>query len=249
MSKLSVAIVLPSYNEASCIALSLDKINNYLKNNGNYNFNIVVVNDGSKDDTANIVENNFPNVHLVSYFANKGKGGAVKEGLKYCLENINSDYIIYMDVDLSTDLKAVDESLLLLDKGHHFVIGSRYDKESKILLKQPLKRRIISKLSRIIISLMFNFKLKDTQCGFKAMRKEVASLLTNKTKINDYSFDVEYLYISQLNGVKFKSLPVIWKDDRESKVYPFRSSIKFFLHLFKIKRNKKYYKPSKESNS
>lgn len=248
MSKLSVAIVLPSYNEASCIALSLKKINNYLQNNDNYNFDVVVVNDGSKDNTAEIVKTNFPNVHLVSYFPNKGKGGAVKEGLSYSLNILNSDYVIFMDVDLSTDLKAIDESLLLLDEGQNFVIGSRYDKTSKILLKQPLKRRIISKMSRIIISLMFNFKVKDTQCGFKAMRKDIANLLVNKTKINDYSFDVEYLYIAKLNGIKFISLPVIWKDDRESKVYPLRSSFKFFFHLFKIKRNKNHYKKAKESN-
>lgn len=247
MKKPIVSIVLPSYNEANCLPFSLNKIIEFIKQLPNYVFEIVVVNDGSKDNTETIIKTDFPDIKLVSYTPNRGKGGAVKEGLSYSASNLNADYIIFMDVDLSTDLKAIPESLSLLEEGQNFVVGSRYDKESNILIKQPLRRRFISKMSRIIISTMFRFKLKDTQCGFKAMTKDVAKLLVEKSKMNAFSFDVEHLYIAKLNGITFKSLPVVWSDDRESKVSPIKSSIRFFKDLFKIKRNKKWYKNDKNS--
>lgn len=240
MKKDNISIILPAYNEDKCIKDSLNKLRQYLNNIDEYDFHIVVVNDGSKDKTDEVVKA-IDDVHLVSYTPNKGKGGAVKEGLKYSLDVLKCDYMIFMDVDLSTDLKAIIKTINLLKEGHQFVIGSRYDKESQIIVKQSFRRRIISKLSRIIISCMFSFKIKDTQCGFKGMDKEVATMLIDKSQINDFSFDVEYLYIAKLNGYKFISIPVIWKDDRDSKVSPIKTSIRFFKDLFKIKRNKKQY--------
>ena len=232
---MELSIVIPCYKEASDIEKNINRIKEYLKEN-KIDAEIIAVSDGSPDNTFDIIKN-IPDIKGIGYEKNKGKGGATRFGL----EHAEGDYIIFMDADLSTDLSAIIPCLNLLKEGNDFVAGSRYDKESNIKIKQPFKRRFISKCSRIIISSMFHFKLKDTQCGFKGMNKDTAKLLIEKSKMDGFSFDVEYLYIVKLNKRKYISLPVIWSDDRTSTVSPLRSSIRFFKDLFKIKKHKKEY--------
>ncbi len=235
-----VGIIIPCYMESQDIKRHVEALKDYLKKIDNYHFDIVLVNDGSKDETEDVI-NAIPGVKTISYYPNKGKGNAVREGIKFLLESLDDDYYIFMDADMSTDIEAVDSCLSSLEEGNDLVLASRYDKESQILIKQPFKRRFISKCSRIIIGMMFHFKVKDTQCGFKGMNKDLAKLLIEKSKMDGFSFDVEYLYISKLYNKNYKSLPVKWSDDRTSTLSPFKSSIKFFKDLFKIKRNKKHY--------
>ena len=233
----SVSIILPAYNEAHEIKEKVLALLDYLKQLDNYSFNVFVVNDGSKDNTSEIVKS-LDNATLIEYQPNKGKGYAVKEGLK---ASLNSDYAVFMDVDLATDLSALP---VLLDKLNEYdmVIGSRYDKESNIVIKQPFIRRVISRCSHPIIKMMFLFKLKDTQCGFKGYRKDLAKVIVEKSKMDGFSFDVEHLYISKLRDYKYCSIPVTWRNGKESKVRAFSSSFRFFGDLFKIKRKKKWYK-------
>lgn len=240
MEKKKVSIIIPCFCEEKDILSNVEKVKEYLSTNSDYLFNIVVVDDGSKDRTGEIIKN-IKDICPVSYQPNQGKGNAVREGFKYSIENLNSDYLIFMDADLSTDLSAIPECLALLEDGTDLVVSSRYDKGSVIKIKQPFKRRFISKCSRIIIRSMFHFKLKDTQCGFKGMNKETAQLFIEKQKMGRFSFDVEYIYIAKLRNKTYKSLPIIWSDDRGSTVSPMRSSVRFFKDLFKIKRNKKHY--------
>lgn len=234
-----ISIILPCYNEEKRLAKSLDLLKENLDKYGDYSFTYVLVNDGSKDNTKEVASK-YPFIHLVTYEENRGKGYAIKEGLKYSLENLDSEYLIFMDVDLSTDLEALPKTIEEL-KSAPFVVGSRYDKESQLLVKQPFKRRFISKCSRIIIKSMFHLKVKDTQCGYKGMNKEVAQLFVDKSLIERFAFDVEFLYIAKLNKIPYKSIPVIWRDDRASTITVMSSSFKFFNDLFYIKRNKKKY--------
>ena len=233
-----VAIVLPCYNEAKGAKENVLKIQDYCKSLSDYSFCFIPVNDGSKDNTKEVIES-IPGANAVSYDENHGKGHAVTEGIKKALE-LECDFITFMDIDLSTDLEALPKLLNELETTD-FVIGSRYEKESNIVIKQPFKRRFISKISRIMIKMMFHFPTKDTQCGFKGMNKECASVVMEKTLVDNFAFDVEYLYIAKLHKKTIKPLPVIWKDDRDSRVQAFKSSVKFFFDLFKIKRNKKKY--------
>ena len=245
MEKKIVSLILPCYNEEKIISSNITIVEEYIEKNIDknlYDVRIVVVNDGSKDNTFFEVSEKHHEVSLVSYLPNHGKGYAVREGLRYSLERLNADYMIFMDADLSTDLKAINGMLNLFNQGHEYIVGSRYNKESNILVKQPLKRRIISVLSRIIISSMFRFGLKDTQCGFKGFDKEVAKTLVKLSKIDGFSFDVEYLYIAKLNHISYTHLPVDWTDHRDSRVSPLRSSIRFFKDLFIIKKYRKFYK-------
>ena len=235
-----VGIIIPCYNESKDIKVKAEIVKEIVLLIKEYHFDIIVVNDGSKDDTEEVIKT-IKDINVVSYTPNAGKGHAIKEGLKEAMDKFNDDYYIFMDADLSTDLSAIKPCLEIFEEGYDFALGSRYDKDSNIAIKQPLKRRFISKCSRIIISMMFHFKLKDTQCGFKGMNKKLAEVLVNKSLMDRFSFDVEYIYIAKLNGFTYKSFGVLWRDDRGSTVSPIKSSVRFFKDLFKIKKNKKKY--------
>ena len=194
------------------------------------------MNDGSKDNTKEVIAS-IPDIKALSYDINRGKGGAVKYGI----ENATGDYVLFMDADLSTDLSAI-EKVIELAPNYDLIVGSRHAKDSVIKKKQPLLRVFIGWCCRLIVNMMFHLKLKDTQCGFKAVRTAVAKRIVSKQLVTNFAFDVEYLYIAKLNKLSMYELGVIWQDDRTSTVSPIKSSIKFFKDLAFIKKNKnKYY--------
>ena len=240
MSKKLVSIIIPCYNEEADIVGKTNIVFNYIKNIKEYDFKIVLVNDGSKDNTLEMI-NSIKEACVVSYTPNHGKGHAVREGIRYSYETLKADYAIFMDADLSTDLEAITKCLALLEQGVSFSAGSRYNKDSVIKIKQPLKRRFISKMSRIIIASRFHFGIKETQCGFKGLNRDLMKLVINKSKMDGFSFDVEYFYLAKLYKLNYQTFGVIWSDDRGSTVIPFKTSMQVFKDLSRIKKNKKYY--------
>ena len=231
---MKLSIVVPCYNEAKDI---LNKSNIILEKMTSLPIEseLILVNDGSKDKTAEVMELVKGAIHE-GYDINRGKGGAVKHGI----EVSTGDYVLFMDADLSTDLSAIDTLIPLMGE-YDLIIGSRHHKDSVIPVKQPLSRRFIGWCCRHIVNMHFHFHYSDTQCGFKAIKREVAKDIASKQQINGFAFDVEYLYIAKLNNHSIKEIPVIWRDDRGSTVSPVKSSIKFFKDIFKIKRNKRIY--------
>ena len=231
---MKLSIVIPCYNEAKDIAKNVDIVKAYLKEH-NISYELLLVNDGSKDNTKEVIES-IPDVKALSYDINRGKGGAVKYGI----ENATGDYLLFMDADLSTDLSAI-EKMLELAPNYDFVLGSRHAKDSVIKKKQPLLRVFIGWCCRQLVNMKFHFHFKDTQCGFKAMKMDVAKKIAAKQVVNNFAFDVEYIYIAKLNNLSIAEMGVIWSDDRGSTVSPFKSSVKFFKDLSFIKRHKKTY--------
>ena len=230
-----LSIIIPCFNEEESIR---DNINNrvipYLKYK-NIKYENILVNDGSNDKTLEEMMS-LQGVNVVSYTPNRGKGYAVKQGLI----EAKGDYILFMDADLSTDLKAI-EDVIQFQKDYDIIIGSRHHKASVLVKKQSLLRRFIGLGCRILVNMKFHFHFTDTQCGFKAMSKEMAKLFIEKATIDDFAFDVEYLYIAKLNKKKIKEIPVVWENDKSSTVSPLQSSIKFFKDLKVIKKNKENY--------
>lgn len=231
---MKLSIIIPCYNESKDIAKNVDIVKDYLKEN-KIDYELIVVNDGSKDNTKEVIES-IPDIIPVSYEPNRGKGGAVKEGIL----NATGDYVLFMDADLSTDISAINQ-VVEIAPTCDLLIGSRHAKGSVIKKKQPLLRVFIGWCCRLLVNMKFHTHLKDTQCGFKAMRLDVAKRIVEKQLINNFAFDVEYIYIAKLNNLTIKELGITWSDDRESTVSPFKSSIKFFKDLHFIKKNKKNY--------
>ena len=231
---MKLSIVVPCYDESKDIAKNSEIIKNYLESI-KQDYELILVNDGSKDNTKEVIEA-IPGVKALSYDVNRGKGGAVKYGI----ENATGDYVLFMDADLSTDLEAVERLVKILPD-YDMVIGSRHAKDSAIKKKQPALRVFIGWCCRKLVNMKFHFKYKDTQCGFKAMKTDIAKKIVAKQVVNNFAFDVEYLYIANLNNLSIYEMGVIWADDRGSTVSPLKSSIKFFKDLSFIKKHKKTY--------
>ena len=231
---MKLSIIIPCYNESKDIAKNVETVKDYLKEHSIDN-EIILVNDGSKDNTKEVIES-IPDVLALSYDKNRGKGGAVKYGI----EHAKGDYVLFMDADLSTDISAI-EQVIELAPTCDLLIGSRHAKGSVIKKKQPAFRVFIGWCCRLLVNMLFHTKLKDTQCGFKAMRIDVARKLISKQLIDNFAFDVEYIYIANLNRLEIKELGVIWSDDRGSTVSPIKSSFKFFGDISRIRRNRKHY--------
>ena len=237
-----LSIIIPCYNEGAKVISNIEKINHFLFKNKISDFEIIVVNDGSSDNTKEVL-NKFLDTHLikelkyVGYDKNKGKGGAVKEGIK----NSNGKWVLFMDADLSTDLNAILDVIKNKDK-YDVIIGSRRHKDTVLAKKQNCIRRIIGKACSIITNMIIPLNLLDTQCGFKAFEGNFAREMINKQQLNGFAFDVEYLYISKLKNKKILEIGVTWENDEDSKVSVLKSSIRFFKDLLIIRGNKKIYK-------
>lgn len=232
---MKLSIIIPCYNESRDIVKKAEIVKEKMASLP-IESELILVNDGSRDNTKEVISTISGCVHS-GYDQNKGKGGAVQKGIM----DATGDYVLFMDADLSTDLEAIDRLIPLLNK-YDIIIGSRHHKESIIPIKQPAKRRFIGWCCRKLTSMRFHMHFTDTQCGFKAIRTDIAKKIAEKQIIMGFAFDVEYLYISKLNGITVQELPITWRDDRGSTVSPLKSSIKFFKDMGKIKRNKKNYK-------
>jgi glycosyltransferase involved in cell wall biosynthesis len=241
MKNTTLSIIIPCYNEGQKLVENIQKINNYLsKNIPDLIYEIIVVNDGSTDNTYNIIKSNmekFQHTTLYSYEQNKGKGGAVKEGVK----KATYEWILFMDADLSTDLSAI-KTILQNTNNNKIIIGSRRHKKTVLMKKQGLIRKIVGIGCIILTNIITNLWLLDTQCGFKAVKTPLAKKIIEKQTINKWAFDVEWLYIAKVNHIKAIEIPVIWDNDEDSKVSVLSSSINFFKDLFRIIRNKEKYK-------
>jgi len=232
---MKLSVVIPCYNEAQDIEAKSKIVLKKLQSL-DIEYELILVNDGSKDKTGDVIQT-IEGIVPSGYQANKGKGGAVQKGI----EDATGDYVLFMDADLSTDLSAIDTFLPLLEK-YDFIIGSRHHKDSQIPIKQPAKRRFIGWCCRVIVNTLFHLHLSDTQCGFKVIRTSIAKQIASRQIIMGFAFDVEYLYIAKLNRIPVHEIPIIWSDDRGSTVSPLKSSLKFFGDLTKIKKNKKNYR-------
>lgn len=225
-----LSIIIPCYNEGWKLKQNILKIHEFMKGK---EYEIICVNDGSTDDTLKCM-NEITNIKVVSYEKNRGKGFAVKTGI----ESSSGDRILFMDADLSTGLNAIN---LALQSESDIIIGSRTNSDSDVEGKTFI-RNLSSYISNLIIRVLIGISYRDTQCGFKMLTRNAASLIVRKQKIERWAFDVEWLYIAKLNNLSVKEIPVVWKDDRDSKVKLIKSSISFFNETLNIRKNKnKYY--------
>ncbi|MCX6760909.1 MAG: glycosyltransferase family 2 protein [Candidatus Nealsonbacteria bacterium] len=231
-----LSVIIPAYNEEKRIAKTLENIDKYLSKQ-EYDYEIIVASDGSKDKTAEVVKSLIPrikNLNLIDNKENNGKGYVVRQGLL----SAKGDFRLFTDADNSTSIDQIEKIWPEVKNGYDIIIGSRDIKGAVLDPPQPWIRNIILgegfKLFRkIVIGL---WRTEDTQCGFKFLTKKAAENILPKCKIDRFAFDPEILVVGRKMGYKIKEVPVLWKNDLDSKV-KIGSMVKMALDLFVIRKN------------
>ena len=231
-----LSVIIPAYNEEKRLPKTLEAIDDYLRKQS-YDYEILVVNDGSKDATAEAVRGMssvIKNLKLIDNKINQGKGAVVRQGMLQA----HGDFRLFTDADNSTSIGQIEKMWPEFEKGFDIVVGSRDVKSAVLDPPQPFLRQIILgegfKLYRkFIIGL---WEIQDTQCGFKCFKKEAAENIFPKCKIDRFAFDPEILVVAKKLDYKIKEVPIYWKNDLESKVKP-SSMVKMAIDLLKIRWN------------
>ncbi|MEM1671662.1 MAG: lysylphosphatidylglycerol synthase domain-containing protein [Archaeoglobaceae archaeon] len=227
---MKVSIVLPAYNEAKRLRNAVEKIEEHAKALG-YDYEIVIAEDGSTDGTdkiaKEIAEKN-PRVKHLHSDQRLGRGKALMNAFRNC----SGDVVVYMDVDLSTDLRHLKEIVSAIVEGYDIATGSRLMKESKA--KRPLKRDLASKAYNLLVRLLLGSKLHDHQCGFKAFKKDVILEIGALAKDTHWFWDTEVLVLAQKKGYKVKEIPVIWEHGGETKVRFKKDVLYMFFQILRM---------------
>jgi dolichyl-phosphate beta-glucosyltransferase len=229
----SISIVIPAFNEEDRILPTLRMIDDYLRDRVR-GYEIIVVDDGSSDNTMKVVRSEcgrLKSVRLLSNEANRGKGFSVRRGVM----GARHDLVLVSDADLSTPIEEVSKFLPWVEKGYDVVIGSRALKESDIIRRQPWYRQTMGKTFNLLVRIVVLGGFHDTQCGFKMFRTPAGKKIFESLKTEGFAFDVEALLRAKKIGYRVKEVPVRWINSPQSKVRVLRDSARMFLDLVRIR--------------
>ena len=234
-NQIYLSVIIPSYNEEKRLSNTLTEIAQYLSKQ-DYNYEIIVVSDGSKDDTAGVVKSlmsSVKNLRVIDNKENHGKGYVTRQGL---LE-AKGQYRLFTDADNSTSIDQIEKMWSEFKKGSDIVIGSRDVKGAILDPPQPFKRRLMGDAFRLLTQFICGtWGILDSQCGFKCLTSKAVEDIVPRCKINRFAFDPEILVVAKKLGYKIKEIPILWKNDLESKV-KLKDTARMGFSLLKIRWN------------
>lgn len=232
-----ISIVIPAYNESDRIIPTIEKSLSYLSGK-KISAELIVVSDGSKDDTVKVVRSFSPpenvSVRAIEYFPNRGKGYAVKTGMLAA----KGDVVMFMDADYSVPLEYLDTALDYLESGFDIAIASRAVEGAVVVRHQNLLREMSGKIYTLIQNVYLGLNYQDTQCGFKVFSSKTVKSLFGCQKLSSVIFDPEILWLAGRQGFKVAEFPVEWTHMENSRIQ-YDSIDKFlfvFKELFRIKK-------------
>jgi len=233
-----LSIIVPAYNEEKRLPKTLREIDRYLKKQ-NYDYEIIVVSDGSKDKTVEVARaltEEIKNLRILDLKENRGKGYAVRQGIL----SASGDYRVFTDADNSTSINHLERMLPEFKNGFPVVIGTRDKRDHKEAVQafpQSTPRRTLGDIFNLFVQAILGlWGTWDTQCGFKGFTAEAAEKIFKKCKIDRFAFDPEIIIIAKKAGCGIKKIPVYWINDPESKV-GVKSMVKMAIDLLKIRWN------------
>ena len=229
-----LSIIIPSYNEELRLPATLTQIAAYIRSSSR-TVEVIVVDDSSRDKTLDVAEqfkSQIPSIRAVSNGENRGKGYSVRHGM----QEARGEIVLFTDADLSAPIEEV-EKLLPSMKDHDVAIGSRAVDRSLISVHESPFREFAGIIFNKIVRLILWLPFVDTQCGFKAFRREKCKILFEQQTIERFGFDPELLYLARHHGLHSIEIPVRWGHSPATKVSMMRDSIQMFVDVFAIRWN------------
>src|SRR3989338_351525 len=240
MNNIFLSVVMPAYNEEKNIAEAIRRVRAFMSHKS-YGWELLVVNDGSLDKTADVVQKLLaqepdPHVRLLSSDVNKGKGASVKIGVLAS----RGEFVLVTDVDLSTPIKEVDRLISLMQEGYDGLVGSRAIRAEGRDVQQSFKRRLSGRIFNFFVRGITLRGFKDTQCGFKCFKREPAKNIFSQITLDGFAFDVEIFCLARKKGYKIKESPVMWRQGADSRVELFKDSFIMVGDLFRLRKRYGY---------
>jgi dolichyl-phosphate beta-glucosyltransferase len=230
----SCSIVIPAYNEAKRLPRTLQPILAFIQANS-WDAEVIVVNDGSTDDTAGVVRSFFAanaHVSLIDHPVNCGKGQSIGDGV----QRATGDIILFTDADNSTPIEDAKKLLQAIERGADIAIGSRWVDRKLQVQPQPWYRRLNGRVYNLLLRSILGLEYKDTQNGFKAFTRCAAKTTFGLQKITGWGFDAEVLYLAKKFGFIVLEIPVEYTYYAEgSKIRPYRDGARMLSELLKVR--------------
>jgi glycosyltransferase involved in cell wall biosynthesis len=235
MAHPQLSIVIPAYNESARIEATLASVLECVETR-HWDAEILVVDDGSTDNTAAIVQKwmaRNPHLHLVKNPGNRGKGYSVRNGLLQAAGNI----VMFTDADLSAPIEEAELLIEAIDAGADVAIGSRWLDKQKQTVYQPLYRRFFGRCFNWVTRKVIGLPFRDTQCGFKAFRRDTAQTIFRLQTIERWGFDPEILFIARKLKYTIVEVPVTWGHDERSRISYLKDGMKMLEEMGQIRTN------------
>lgn len=229
-----LSIVIPAFNEERRLPETLRRVRAYLEAR-RADAEVIVVDDGSRDATAALVEarrGEFPGLRLVSNGVNRGKGYSVRHGMLEARGRI----VLFTDADLSAPIEEADK-LLAAMRDHEVAIGSRGVDRSLIEVHQSPLRELAGIVFNFLVRAITGLRFVDTQCGFKAFLREPSRIIFEQQRIERFGFDPEILFLAKRHGLRAVEIPVRWAHDPQTRVNMVRDSLRMFGEVLSIRWN------------
>ena len=235
MAHPQLSIVIPAYNESARIEATLKRVMTCVAER-RWDAEVLVVDDGSSDDTAAIVElwmEEYPRLNLVQNPGNRGKGYSVRNGLLQAA----GDVVMFTDADLSAPMEEAERLIAAIAEGADVAIGSRWLDRERQTIQQPLYRQFFGRCFNWITRTVMGLPFKDTQCGFKAFRREAAQVIFRLQTIERWGFDPEILFIAQKLRYTIREVPVTWGHDERSRMSYLKDGVKMLEEMAIVRGN------------
>jgi dolichyl-phosphate beta-glucosyltransferase len=229
------SIIIPAYNEGARIGATLDHVMAYVNEHG-WKAEIVVINDGSTDNTIEIVQQLMQRnsaLRLLENPGNHGKGYSVRNGMLHA----NGNLLLFSDADLSSPIEESAKLFAALRNGADVAIGSRWLQSELQTERQPLYRQLFGRVFNLMLRLILGLKLKDTQCGFKAFTRQAARKIFPLQRVERWGFDPELLLLAKRFQMKVVEVPVAWGHRAGTRINPLIDGLRMFLEMLTIRWN------------
>jgi glycosyltransferase involved in cell wall biosynthesis len=230
-----LSIVIPAYNESARIEATLARVLDCV-DTLHWDAEILLVDDGSNDDTVSIIQRWMalhPRLHLIKNPGNRGKGYSVRNGL---LQSAG-DIVMFTDADLSAPMEEASRLFEAIDAGADVAIGSRWLDKQKQTIHQPIYRRFFGRCFNWVTRRVIGLPFKDTQCGFKAFRRDAAQTIFRLQTIERWGFDPEILFIARKLKYRIVEVPVTWGHDERSRISYLKDGMKMLEEMGQIRTN------------